>query len=395
MLPAQPQPAGPTTERSVATISVRESPRPSARRLSIGLDSEDEQRRVLTWLEEGLRPDQPGRLTREFPLLFAPGSRWIPVTLWEQGRPVSFCAVWPTSFSLAGGAIRAGLISLVYTDPRARGAGRAGEVVDAAVRAAAERGLGLCLLWSSLASFYARRGFSRHGREQLLVVDRAVLDRARAKGGVTPRFRVEVADEAAWDAIVALRTERICRVTLGAEERALARIPELGIRVARSDDGRVAGFAMSGRGEDFPGVVHEWAGRPEAVLDCIASWIPEQTPDAGVLVLAPAARTELAWRLRSAGARRILQPLAWFRVARLDAFAADLVGLAPELAALLADPAIRSAWERDPASLLALAFDPPDSPAGAEARLAFGSRLSETTRSALPLPLFVSGLESI
>lgn len=399
----------------------------SAPRTTTGFMDPTERERVVAWLDSGLRPDRPGRLVREYPLLFAPGSEAIPITVWSGPRPASFCMLWPTRFALGGGALRAGLVSLVYTDPRDRGRGLARQAIARALREARARELGLCLLWSDLDDFYPSQGFTRAGHETLLVLDADVLARVRSGFGSGPdsssgsqeasraeasgaaTASVERATAADWPAIATLRARRSCHGMLPDEGSALAQIPGLDVRVARGDGGRVA-FAMCGRGDDFDGVIHEWGGDAEAVLRCVEALLDDAGPGNGLLLLSPEEPSELAWRLRAAGAQRLANPLAWFALASLPALASDLATLAPSFsrafrldgseagkAATVAVVARRTG-ERcllSPAELVALLFSKPSEPGSAAARARIESIAPAVDLAELPLPFFVWGLESI
>ncbi|MFO0687170.1 MAG: GNAT family N-acetyltransferase [Myxococcota bacterium] len=410
--PIRPTPS--TGDRSALPLAAPLRPaRDPGHRVTTRFADPAERERVLAWLDAGLRPGRPGRLVREYPLLFAPDSRAVPITVWSGARPVSFCLLWPTSFRLRDARLRTGLISLVYTDPDERGRGLARKALDAAQREARARDLGLCLLWSELADFYAAQGFTRAGSESLLGLDADVIARLRRASppGVAEPLRVERATTADWKAIAELRALRRCHVDLAEAGAALAGIPDLDVRVVRGGRGLVA-FAMCGRGDDFGGVVHEWGGDPEGVLRCCAALVAEAGPGNGLLLLAPDERSEVAWRLREAGAPRVRNPLAWFALTSLPVLAADLAGLAPGFArSLRLEPAAGSeaaegslvlvdrrsgeARSLEAAELMALLFSKPSDPAAAAIRARIADLVPTPVLDELPLPLFVWGLESI
>ncbi len=393
------------------------STRIEGERLVRGWTSPEEKTRVLAWLGIGLRAGRPGRLEREFPLVFADDSAAVPITCYAGTEPAAFCVLWPTRFELARGSLGVGLISLVYTEPRSRGQGLARRVVRQAVAEAQAQALGLCLLWSepSLADFYRAQGFTRAGSETLLSIDGPILKAALAPDSdASPRtlgaIRVEAARETDWPAILALRAHRACRVALPDDASLWLSIPDLEIRVARSGRG-VIGFAMRGRGDDFEGVIHEWGGEPEAVLRCCEALLPDGSSDAGLLLLAPRETCSLTWRLRSAGAHVVRSPLAWFKLACAAALARDLASIAPELAALSltalddsssATPRLRVTnakasleLEVAAADWLATLFGDAGTTQAQRARARAISVLPNSAKSKLPLPFFVWGLESI
>ncbi|MBY0398676.1 GNAT family N-acetyltransferase [Myxococcota bacterium] len=421
MRPALPAAPPPTHVRPMPA----RGPHETGPRITTRFEDTGERDRVFTWLEDGLRPGRPGRLAREFPQLFAADSAAVPVTVWAEGRPASFCFLWPVRFELARGRLRTGLISLVYSDPGARGRGLARAAIARALREAAARELGLCLLWSELSAFYTDQGFSRAGHESLLVVDADVLARARARIGADRArgARIERARVEDWSAIAALRAQRACHAPLPALAPALAALPDMDGRVARGPEG-IRAFALCGRGDDFQGVVHEWGGQAGALIGCLEALVAEPGSEGGILVLAPGeahrgpassqpnAPGPLAHCLRAAGARRLENPLAFFAIASLPALVADLTPLAPSLFGAqrieaacagappfapitLTDRTSGRACALSPAEFLALLFSPETDPIRSNAGPKIDSIVPPAARAELPLPFFVWGLESI
>ena len=388
--------------------------------LRIGFRSSGERRTVLDWLEAGLRPGRPGRLTSEYPFLLDESGPARHFTLFAGGLPAAHCVLLPRRIALLEGVLPVGFLSLVYTDPTARGRGHAGRVLRAAIRFARESGIGLVLLWSEADALYAREGFEPAGRETLLVLDEAILERAldelktrsvdAARRPHTDRvLAIDRARPEDWKAIEAIRSRRAARVVCDASERARwPLLPDLDVRVARSADGCLRGFALRGRGDDLREVIHEWGGELEATLLCCRALVADEGFGQSLMLLAPAVQTELAWICRRAGARVLSRPLAWMRITSAPALAEALVGLGldadwRELRALEEDgPSASRFWLSRSGQravrqgeLLELLFGAPDVRDQGEGRDALGAAVGSGPMKGLPLPLFVWGLESI
>ncbi len=400
-------------------------------RLQRGFRSDSQRRAVLDWLTDGLRADRPGRLEREYPLVLDPMRDARHFTLFQQERPLAHCVLWPRAFPLRGARLRTALLSLVFSDPAARGRGHARRVVRAAVEHARQSAeCGLVLLWSEADALYAREGFEPGGSEALLVLDDATLERALERwhsdppdlsGSGAPASSTAVRPARPRDlaAIARLRSRRAVGTSLTEVDlRCLGDLPDLEIRVAHRGD-RVVAFAMRGRGDDLQEVIHDWGGETEGVIRCARALLGERGPGARLCLLAPPIRSQTVWCLRQAGARRIPRPLAWIRLASLDALRADLsrVRGAEALNGLVEGEQRDTAapcfhWPMRPergriaqSELLELLFGP----AGAFSPRVAGSDRStsseharraslgdpDTLEPALPLPLFVWGLESI
>lgn len=377
--------------------------------LCVGFASIEERRRVLDWLNEGLRNGRPGRLLSEYPLLFERNASAVPLTVWEGTTPIAFCLLWAVSFRVGVHRLRTGMISLVYTDPARRGRGHASHVVRAAIDHAAALDLGLLLLWSDLDSLYSSLGFVEAGSESLLVVDTKTVQRALQTEGTARGLQVDRATPADWPEIERLRGYRTSQLELDSGVLARARsIPDLEVRVARDATG-VRGFAMRGRGDDLAEVIHEWGGDAGAALLCCEALLDSHEPWNELFLMTPPASDPLSWSLRRAGARRIRNPLAWMRIASPTAFASDLASMLPGIAGLTLElePAgdettclarLRSARGEIRLELRRL-FDALFGNAQPEDPEACSNALEPAVGRAacdhLPIPLFVWGLESI
>lgn len=377
--------------------------------MTLGFESSAARRRVLAWLNDGLRAGRPGRLSSEYPLLFDRNASALHVTLWEGEAPVAFCTLWAVTFRVGIHRLRTGMVSLVYTDPAVRGRGHATRIVRRAIAEARALELGLVLLWSELADLYRPLGFDRAGCESLLVLDAPLVDRAIEGSEAAAPLVVEPPQGRDWPAIEQLRGHRTCQLELDPGELSRARtLPDLSARVARDDSG-VRGFAMRGRGDDFEEVIHEWGGDPDAALHCCRALLRDAEPWNELLLLTPASDDALAWRLRRAGGRRVHQPMAWMRIASERAFAADIAAMLPEPLDLSmsgsqdegsASPVVHlrsPLGERRIAQhhLLTALFGEGTGPAPSPNAACIAPVIGDGNALQLPLPFFVWGLESI
>ncbi len=378
-------------------------------RVRVGFDSIEERRHVLDWLNAGLRDGRPGRLLNEYPLLFEKDANVLPFTLWEGSAPVAFCLLWAVPFRIGGRRLRAGMISLVFTDEAFRGRGHASHVLRAAIDHAERLDLGLLLLWSELDALYAALGFVEAGQESLLVVDSSTVERALRGDRVGADTRVERARPSDWPEIERLRSFRTCQLEIDPGELLRARtIPDLDVRVARDATG-IRGFAMRGRGDDLADVIHEWGGDPDAALLCCASHLSACASGDELFLMTPTDDDALSWSLRRAGARRIHKPLAWMRIASPSALADDLASMLPGLAGFTievepggddrpGEVLLRSASGEtrvDPTRLFDALFGSPRIRDSAALADALAPALGAAARAHLPIPFFVWGLESI
>jgi GNAT superfamily N-acetyltransferase len=251
---------------SAAARAASQAPAPRA-------PSPAERSRLLDWLDDGLRRGER-RLEAEYPLALGAGAGAVQRVVFDGEAPVAHALLQSVEVLARGRALRVGLVGSVYSDPAQRGRGFAQACVRACVDEARAQGLALVLLWSELAGFYARLGFAPCGRDTLLGVDGGLL--GRANGGESLAVSAPApAEFAALEALYARKPVRVHR-TAGALAR-LAAAPETVLLAARRAGTAVA-YAALGRGDDFRGVVHEWAGEGRGVLACLGELVRRHGP---------------------------------------------------------------------------------------------------------------------
>ncbi len=365
---------------------------------------------VWAWLDDGLREGLRGRLGAEYPR--ADGGRLQRVLIEQSGRLLSHAMVEHGMVMAGDRRIPFSQIGLVYTDPVARGEGLGSRCVRRCIELARERGSRLVLLWSDRVDFYARMGFAPGGIEHLCKIDEAVCERAlsaAAKGG----FEVRRPGGADWDRMEQLYRAKPVHVARPEGQLATAaQIPECEIRVACEGE-RVIAYAAMGRGNDFPGVVHEWAGNGPAVIACtrelvrqrLASPVSTSGQPAGPYFLTSGSYEEAPYLLRAAGARvikrsfaliRILEPEALWRTLRAGSPRLERTELCPDSPGASTSYVLRDGpttrHPLDQPMLLDLAFGTGREICAIESA---DPELATALRAHFPHPLFVWGFDSI
>jgi len=295
-------------------------------------------------------------------------------------------------------SVPAGLIGLVYTAPAFRARGFAAACVQACVEDLRAGGAWLAGLWSDKPAFYAKLGFLPAGRETFLGVDPAACAEALVGLGVPPGA-VETGPVAAGDfrALEALYASREVRAERAPGELARhAASVETELQVARLA-GRPVAYAALGRGDDFRGVVHDWAGSAEGVLACLEALA---RPRGGVAWLIGPEPHPAVTALRALGAPLQHSPFALVRLLAAGRLWQTLVSEHPDLDATVlqqvgASFTLRGALgevEFDAREALDLLF-------AGHAPNAVSTALDETQRAALldvlPWPLYLWGFDSI
>ena len=352
---------------------------------------------VLAWLDTGLRDGRKGRLAAEYPTLLDPAGRAWHRVAWVGDLPAAHAVGREVTVRVDGVSLPIGMIGLVYTDPRFRRRGLASACVEACSQDLAEAGAAVALLWSDRHGFYRRMGFVPAGRELLVRVD------ARVSRIACERFPTAAHDEVGapragdWPAIEPLvEQHRSHAIRRPGDLARLAASPDCTLRVARRG-GRAVSYAACGRGDDFPGVVHEWAGETAGVAACIDSFVRER---GDLLVLCGAAAPEPITTFRAAGAAAFPGALALCRLLDPTQLWRSVVADEPDLAPLGVGGSAEAPWieaagaraSLDPPDVLALALGP-EIPGAV--RKALPQRWHAPLARILPRPAFLWGFDSI
>lgn len=365
----------------------------------------EEWTRLLAWLDDGLRDGHRGRLAAEYPVALSALRPEAHLVIEADGTFLSHAFIRRVDAVAAGVPLRLGMIGLVYSDPAVRDRGLGSACVEAATQALRDEGADLVALWTDRSRFYTRLGFTLAGREWLWRLDSDSIDRARtevatragpARNGLSaldvsaPRDD----DASALEALLACKPAYVRRAP--GELLAAFCAAECETFVARRDGVAVAYTAL-GRGDDFQSVVHEWAGQPEALLECLAAHLATR---AKIGLLSSAAPEPLVACLERAGAVPHPGAFAWLRILDASAVWSSISAVTPGLEGsalsganddfvLEAGSTKTPLRHRDVSALIA----GPRLPASVLGDLP--DPWLAVVKSRLPLPLFVWGFDSI
>jgi GNAT superfamily N-acetyltransferase len=357
-------------------------------------------KKALALIERVLRDG--GAISGEYPLCFDARFPGRVLASESDGEVLSACTVLVRDFAVGHHQVRCGLIGSVCTAPEHRGAGHASALLRRAERELAHEGCAIAMLWADDARFYGSRGWQPIGSEVDFVLEPEHESRLCGASGIRA---AAPDDHAAIHRLYAQHRERCERSR--DESVALLSGPRIETLVLQRTRDVVA-YSCAGRGADFAGTVHEWAGSDSDVLALVREHMRRSRRRGATsrtcLITPPSARS-LHARLRGIGVAWTEGVLAQGKL--LDAHAA--AALLGELSGPRARVGVESEIQGEPGSPAVTVEGPrgrsalhgPDLlellvPArGRRARIEAVEKECGLELDALPLPLFAWGLDSI
>lgn len=244
-------------------------------------DSEAPTEKVVSFLNQELRPRYAHSIQQEFPSLFGdyPGGQSLYIE--KDGTVVSHVGFVVREFQHLHFRLRVGLIGSVATSHPFRGQGMASMLLRHALSELKAKGSVLALLWSDHSEFYLPLGFHRAGRE----VDFRFSAEHLPETDLMPRLiKPETDVEAVWR----LYQRHPVKVDRSLEEmKKLCRIPETRIYVTERG-GALTSYLAINKGADFTDYIHEWGGDLEDLQKNIAYCQKHFYPTKPLTLIAPA-----------------------------------------------------------------------------------------------------------
>jgi len=269
---------------------------------------------MLTLLNGVLRPNHAPTIELEYPLAFARANDRNARVVVEDDRIVSHALFVPMDYRVGETSLRVGVIGSVATRSTARRRGHSTTCLEACEQGIADAGGCLAVLWADGQGFYERRGYVRAGREDLFIIPTSLLRQRHDRSDIRP---FADGDE---DGIAALHGQLRCRTFRSRDEWArLLRIPDMRTMVSERD-GEIVAYACCGKGADFAGVVHEWAGPADAVFDLVLEQARAQGREE-IVLLSPPGQGRLRRPLRERGVPAHEGALGMMRIVHAERFA--------------------------------------------------------------------------
>jgi predicted N-acetyltransferase YhbS len=228
-----------------------------------------------------LRSGRPATIVEEYPTALHPDNLENVRVIIDEDQVVSHVVSLPVDYHVDDVEFRVGVIGSVATHPDHRGRGHASACLRACEEAVRRAGGSVAILWAEDDAFYLRQGYVRAGREDLFVIPTRFLRRRNDRSGVRRAGPADADGIAEVHLALRARTNRAPDAW-----RAYLSIPRMTTLVYERD-GRIVAYACCGKGADFEGVVHEWAGPTMEVLDLVLEHVLAEDREDIVLLSPP------------------------------------------------------------------------------------------------------------
>lgn len=261
-----------------------------------------ERDRFLGLIDRAFGCPAPASLRTAFPTALAAENHDHHYVLREGEEILSAAAALRRRWRTSQGWLEVACLGCFATDPAHRGRGHSRRLQEWMLEELAAEGVELALLWTDEPRVYRRRGFEACGVETHARLSLPLEVRPEAGESLRPGGP----DDAA--ALLRLYEQHPLRSARTLEDMRRYLAPEVSRTAILEREGRPVAYAALGKGLDFPGYVHDYAGSPRQV-QVLWRALAEQgaravlVPEGAEGYLRGAAETLPRWQRRSAWGR--------------------------------------------------------------------------------------------
>lgn len=271
---------------------------------------ESEWPKVICFLNASLRPGQAWSIAEEYPASLSVSQCHNMRVIVENGEIIAHAVLKPIILKTPVGIFKIAGIGSVVTSENHRKQGHSTRIIESCLEAAKKAECDFAILWTDLFEFYRKLGFELGGRETTVLIDRPLAP--------ATSYTFNDSNRVAADSILRVYHQHSVSSHRGLEEvRAFLSIPNSRVSTAWDVTGKLAAYAVEGKGADLGGYVHEWGGSTTALLSLLTHMRAKQNRD--LHLIAPSHTQNLVSRLTDLGCKSHSGYLGMIKILKTDA----------------------------------------------------------------------------
>jgi N-acetylglutamate synthase-like GNAT family acetyltransferase len=355
----------------------------------------EEHSSAMQLLNSVLRPNGPSDILKEYPLALGTGNIENMRVMVQGKKVLSHAAIYFSTLLSGNLAFKVGVIGSVATHPEHRRQRLGSAIIRDSIRIMEEAGCHLSVLWTQRKDFYRSFGYESAGQEYLFSVKPSEFRH------ISTDCKVVDYSPEHLPAVIEIHNRETLRTERAQEEwQAYLGIPKTRILLALRN-GKATAYAVMGKGEDFRRCILEWGGNAQDTLCLVREFVLAAGHE--IMLLAPAYSNEFTRLLEQMRLPKVFEYLAMIRIIDVDAISAlvrDYVSgrLGADFQILKTGTGSR---------IVIGETEVPVKPENALPRILFGpdvasgllpalpSKMASALDKALPVPLFIWGLDSV
>lgn len=274
---------------------------------------------VIRFLDANLRPNQSWSIADEYPTSLSLANRHNMRVIAAEGRILSHAVFRPMIIKTPIGVFKAAGIGSVVTAPNERGRGLSTTIIESCLEGAASADCDFAILWTDLFDFYRRMNFELAGSEVSVLLEQTTFLAAAQKtaGGFKSGLKFLDSNKIAPEALLRLYQSHTVSSHRSQDDIRLGlSIPKARVATAWDPQGRMAAYAVIGKGADLDGYIHEWGGSVSALLGLFQLLLETENRD--LRLIAPAHSTGLLAKLKELGCQEHRGYLGMIRILKTD-----------------------------------------------------------------------------
>jgi GNAT superfamily N-acetyltransferase len=256
-----------------------------------------EMRDFVDFLSTQLRPDNKWSIAEEYPLAIHDANLNNVRVMKEDNSFVSAAVMKPLVIKCPAGLFKAAAIGSVVTAPEHRNRGLSKQVLEDCLDAAQKHGCEFAILWTNIFDFYRKLGFELAGTEISLTIPVGFKSAESAPG-----LRFLQSNKVDAEAMLRLYSQHTTGSVRTVEDiRKFLTIPNSRVYTAWDEQNRLQAYLVEGKGADFEGYIHEWAGGVSKITALLSYAVGERAK--GLTLISPAHSNNLIRTLTAAGCK--------------------------------------------------------------------------------------------